>query len=422
MSTKLATNAQRCIRGMKNLLIYAKLRRKYGLYERFPNMRKMLKHFQEFNLDKYYGQIRQTIKLREAVAKSFTDGTLLESCFFLLKKHLRLLRQSPIFHKYCQDLMLRFHEDFSLEMEGLTPPEQQIETHIAFYSRMLRYKTLMRKYRVEDSNFEDFLGKFNLGIFVEMASRIFAEVDLVRKSLLKNYSLRNFEIENEIIMQENNRDRAVSDPPREKEYSTRKYFSRSSTKKPKPNQGLTKLKILRAADSKHKKNLIRADILSSGEKLGDIGLGKPKQSSNAEVKIYSETPRILDGLDLPKPQHHLRSQDLVDENYAQAELEIERQIQEKELLCVYFRVLRTTEETLNCSDCNLRVDFGFMAKIMNFLNRQVRRFCMQDSEVGVELLSVVLYNVFHFNKVFSRFLKRNSKNDRLERNFFMKYK
>jgi hypothetical protein len=117
----------------------------------------------------------------------------------------------------------------------------------------------------------------------------------------------------------------------------------------------------------------------------------------------------------------LKPGDLVDDNYHNAREEIERQIEEKQLLCVYFRILKITEETLNCSDSNLRVDFGFLAKIMNFLNRQLRRFCLKDSRTGVEMLSSILYNVYSFNKVFFKFLKKNSKNDRIERNFFLKY-
>jgi hypothetical protein len=405
-----AGSALRTIRSLKNMLIYAKMRRKYGVFERFPQMRELIKHFQEFNEEKYFTSCAKSFELREAVAQAFIDGSLIESSFFLLKKHLRLLRQNNGLHVFCQAFLVRFHEAFSLEMEGLEPTEKEIETQIAFYSRMLRYKTLLRKYHIEDKNFDEFLGKFNLGIFVEMASRIFSEVEQIRKELIKNFSLNVFEEENKIIINEF-RPRITSDPLQKSKHSLKKYFTMSNSKKLKSStKSGQKLKILKAVEHKRKDGLIRADILASAEKLGDIGLG-------GESNFMSEKSnnRPIDKGDL------LRPGDLVDDNYNNAKEEIERQIQEKKLLCVYYRILKITEETLNCSDCNLRVDFGFLAKIMNFLNRQLRRFCLQDSRAGLEMLSTILYNVFNFNKVFFKFLRKNSKNDRIERNFFLKY-
>ena len=407
MSTILAGSALRVIRALKNMIIYAKMRRKYGVFEKFPDMRELIKHFQEFNEEKYFNTASKSFGLREAVAQAFVDGSRLESSFFLLKKHLRLLRQSSAFHNFCQSFLFRFHDCFSLEMEGLEPPNKQIETHIAFYSRMLRYKALLRKYHIEDKNFDEFLGKFNLGIFVEMASRIFSEVDLVRAELIKNFSLEMFEVENRVSSKEV-RPRIESDPLQNNSKSTKKYFTMSNSKKLKSStKSGRKVKILKAVEHKRKEGLIRADILASAEKLGDIGLeGNRFQSEVGSNRIDDE--------------FFLRPEDLVDDSNNARE-QIEKQILEKKLLCVYYRILKVTEETLNCSDCNLRVDFGFLAKIINFLNRQLRRFCLQDSRVGVEMLSAVLYNVLSFNRIFFKFLKKNSKNDRIERNFFLKY-
>ena len=408
MSTMLAGSALKTIRALKNMLIYAKMRRKYCVFERFPNMREMIKHFQEFNEEKFFHTSNKVFDLRESVSQAFVDESRLEASFFLLKKHLRLLRMSPTLHSFCQGFLSRFHESFSLEMEGLQPPDKQIETHIAFYSRMLRYKALLRKYHIEDKNFNEFLGKFNLGIFVEMASRIFSEVEEVRKQLISNFSADLFKMENKISLNET-RKRMLSDPL-QKSKSIKKYFTMSNSKKMKSSQkSAQKLKILKAVEHKRSKGLIRADILASAEKLGDIGLGNVS-------KFKSEsTQNRLDQDFLLKPE------DLVDDNYNNAKEEIERQIEEKNLLCTYYKILKITEETLNCSDCNLRVDFGFLAKIINFLNRQMRRFCLQDDRTGIEMLSAILYNVYNFNKVFFRFLAKNSKNDRIERNFFLKY-
>jgi hypothetical protein len=408
MSTMFAGSALRMIRALKNMIIYAKMRRKYGVFEKFPHMRELIKHFQEFNEEKYFNTASKSFALREAVAQAFLDGSYIESSFFMLKKHLRVLRQSSAFHTFCQSFLFRFHDQFSLEMEGLEPPNKQIETHIAFYSKMLRYKALLRKYHIEDKNFDEFLGKFNLGIFVEMASRIFSEIEQVRSELISNFSLDLFQMEN-LIKTDENRPRIESDPIQKTSKSIKKYFTMSSSKKVKNTQKSgRKIKMLKAVEHKRKEGLIRADILASAEKLGDIGLGGNKYRSEVGAN------RIDD-------EFFLRSEDLVDENYTHAKQQIEKQIQEKTLLCVYYRILKITEETLNCSDCNLRVDFGFLAKIINFLNRQLRRFCLQDSRSGVELLSALLYNVYNFNKVFFKFLKKNSKNDRIERNFFLKY-
>ena len=404
----LAGSALRIIRALKNMLIYAKMRRKYGVFERFPKMRELIKHFQEFNEEKYFNTSNRTFALREAVSQAFVDGSRLESSFFLLKKHLRLLRMSSTLHSFCQIFVFRFHESFSLEMEGLKPPDKQIETHIAFYSRMLRYKALLRKYHIEDKNFNEFLGKFNLGIFVEMASRIFSEVEQIRKQLISNFSGDLFKEENKIILAEAST-RSKSDPPKVNK-SIKKYFTMNSSKKLSSSQTSgKKLKIFKAVEHKRKQGLIRADILASAEKLGDIGLG-----NISKYKSESTSNRL-------ENDFHLKPEDLVDENYNNAKEEIERQIEEKRLLCTYFRILKITEETLNCSDCNLRVDFGFLAKIINFLNRQIRRFCLKDNRAGIEMLSAVLYNVFNFNKIFFKFLSKNSKNDRIERNFFLKY-
>ena len=401
----LAGSALRTIRALKNMLIYAKMRRKYGIFERFPQMRDLIKHFQEFNDEKYFNTSQKSFALREAVSQAFVDGSLLEASFFLLKKHLRLLRQSSTLHSFCQSFLFRFHDSFSLEMEGLELPDRQIETHIAFYSRMLRYKALLRKYHIDDKNFDEFLGKFNLGIFVEMASRIFSEIEQIRKLLLKNFSVEIFSEENTIKLDQI-RPRIESDPIQRPKQSVKKYFTLSSSKKMKSSRKSgQKMRILKAVEHKRKDGLIRSDILASAEKLGDIGLGNSDKA----------TASLLPGEAL------LRPEDLVGDNYNAAKEEIEKQIEEKKLLCVYQRILKITEETLNCSDCNLRVDFGFLAKIMNFLNRQLRRFCLQDSRAGVEMLSAILYNVYNFNKVFFRFLHKNSKNDRIERNFFLKY-
>lgn len=405
MSSLSAGSALRTIRGLKNMLIYAKMRRKYGAFERFPRMRELIKHFQEFNEEKYFRTVEPSLGLREGVAQAFVDSSQLEASLFLLKKHLRLLRQSSSLHAFCQAFLFRFHESFSLEMEGLRPPERQIEAQIAFYSQMLRYKALLRKYRVEDRNFDEFLGQFNLGIFVEMASRIFSEVGQIRQRLLGDFSAELFARENEIGGDEF-RPRVTSDPAQGAGSSEKKYFTQSSSKKARaPRSSSKKLRILKAVEHKRKEGLIRADILASAEKLGDIGLGAARQSA-AEAGAG---------------QAPLRPGDLVDESSSRAREEIERQIEEKRLLCVYQRILKVTEETLHCSDCNLRVDFGFLAKIINFLNRQLRRFCLQDSRAGVELLSAVLYNVLAFNRVFFRFLEKNSRSDRIERNFFLKY-
>lgn len=384
------------------------MRRKYGIFERFPGMRDLIKHFQEFNEEKYFRTCQTSFDLRESVSQAFVDNSLLEASLFLLKKHLRLLRQSRGLHTFCQSFLLRFHESFSLEMEGLSPPDRQIETQIAFYSQMLRYKALLRKYHIEDKNFDEFLGKFNLGIFVEMASRIFSEVEQIRAQLLKDFSAHLFTEEN-LINMDNFRPRVISDPAHIPKKSSKKYFTQSNSKKMSSSKtSAKKLRILKAVEHKRKEGLIRADILASAEKLGDIGLGRGKR--------YQTEPnggRLDSGV--------LLAGDLVGDNYEQAKEEIERQIEEKRLLCVYYRILKITEETLNCSDCNLRVDFGFLAKIINFLNRQLRRFCLQDSRAGVEFLATVLYNVLNFNRVFFRFLTKNSKSDRIERNFFLKY-
>ena len=101
---------------------------------------------------------------------------------------------------------------------------------------------------------------------------------------------------------------------------------------------------------------------------------------------------------------------------------INDQIEQKRLLCIYLKMLKSAEETLRSADCNLPIDYGFLSKIMNFLNKQLRRFVIQDSRVGSEFLVTILYNLYAFNDVFFRFLHRNKDSRQLEKNFFLKYK
>lgn len=152
----------------------------------------MLKHFQEFDINKYFEEIKSSFKLKKSIKKAFVNLSFFDFSLFLLKKHLRLLRQNKNLNRFVQDLMFLFHKEFSSLISYLKFPENQIETNIAFYTKLLKYKGMLKKYRISDDNFDEFLGKFNLSIFVEMASKIFSEIAEIKNYLLSNFGQSKF--------------------------------------------------------------------------------------------------------------------------------------------------------------------------------------------------------------------------------------
>ena len=267
LSCGMASSAQRLISSLKNLIIYTKVRRRFGIYERFQTPRSLLMHFQQFSLDKYASEVMTRFDLRRAVDCVFLDLAPFKQVLFRLKKYLRLLRQSRALHNYTQEFLRRFHEDFSLEMEMLQV-QGEVEAQIGFYALLSKYKQLLRKYSVEDPNFDEFLGCLNLSIFVRMASQIFSEIHEVKKQLLTNYGIDNFKDENRLPEPKTLTPNSL--PAQENmSKSAKRYFTSESEAR---SRGRTRiLKMVEKGDLTDP-NVIRVDVISPSKRLGDIGL------------------------------------------------------------------------------------------------------------------------------------------------------
>lgn len=236
--------------------------------------------------------------LRRAVDSVFSNLSLFKDSLFKLKKYLRLLRQSRALHQYTQAFLHRFHEDFSLEMEMFNV-QGEVQAQIGFYALLSKYKQILRKYSLEDPNFDEFLGCLNLSIFVRMASQIFSEIHEVKRLLIENFAITNFKTENSLPQA---RSHSELNPRTQHEdqftKSAKRYFTNDSESR---SRGRTKiLKMVSKQDTmksqnngkgNESENVIRVDVISPSKRLGDIGLNLDNYADIVRTPPKGMSPR-----------------------------------------------------------------------------------------------------------------------------------